>query len=77
VELVEPLRILRDYFVPLWPYFVIYLNSTEWVVSACNFDLVNSMLIINESSVGAFLLTTLYLIYLAITLCISFISYTC
>jgi hypothetical protein len=31
------------------------------------------MLIINELSVGAFLLATLYLIYLIITLCISFI----
>jgi hypothetical protein len=30
--------------------------------SACNLNLVNSMLIINESSVGAFLLTALYLI---------------
>jgi hypothetical protein len=29
--------------------------------SACNLNLVNSMLIINESSVGAFLLTVLYL----------------
>jgi hypothetical protein len=35
------------------------------------------MLIINESSVGAFLLTALYFIYLVITLCISFISCTC
>jgi hypothetical protein len=35
------------------------------------------MLIINESSIGAFLLTTLYLIYLVISLCISFISCTC
>jgi hypothetical protein len=31
------------------------------------------MLLINESSVGAFLLTAFYLIYLVITLCISFI----
>jgi hypothetical protein len=35
------------------------------------------MLIINESSIGAFLLTALYLIYLVITLYISFISCTC
>jgi hypothetical protein len=35
------------------------------------------MLLINESSVGAFLLTALYLIYLAIILCMSFISCTC
>jgi hypothetical protein len=55
-------------FVPLWSYFVIYLNSTQWVVPACNFNLVNSMLIINVSSVGALLLTTIYLIYLVITL---------
>jgi hypothetical protein len=61
VELVKPLWNLCYYFVPVWPYFVIYLNSTYWVVSACNFNLVNSLLIINESSVCAFLLTTLYL----------------
>jgi hypothetical protein len=80
-----------DPLCPLWPFvhlcgsylvitlcpFVIYLNSTEWVFSACNFNLVNSMLLIDESSVGAFLLTALYLIYLDITLCISFISCTC
>jgi hypothetical protein len=47
------------------------------VVSSCNFNLVNTMLLINESIVGAFLLTTLYLIYLVITLCISFIFCTC
>jgi hypothetical protein len=35
------------------------------------------MLIINESSIGPFLLTPLYLIYLVISLCISFISCTC
>jgi hypothetical protein len=35
------------------------------------------MLLINESSVGAFLLIALYLIYLIIILCISFISCTC
>jgi hypothetical protein len=35
------------------------------------------MLLINESSIGAFLLTVLYLIYLIITVCISFISCTC
>jgi hypothetical protein len=34
---------------------------------ACNLNLVNSMLIINESCIGAFLYTTLYLIYLFIT----------
>jgi hypothetical protein len=28
VELVKPLWNLRDYFVPLWPYFVTYLNTT-------------------------------------------------
>jgi hypothetical protein len=35
------------------------------------------MLLINELSIGVFLLTTLYLIYLVITLCISFIFCTC
>jgi hypothetical protein len=32
VELVKPLWNLCDYFVPVWPYFVIYLNTaaTEW-----------------------------------------------
>jgi hypothetical protein len=35
------------------------------------------VLIICESSIGAFLLTALCLIYLVITLCISFISCTC
>jgi hypothetical protein len=34
---------------------------------ACNLNLVNSMLIINESCIGAFLLTALYLICLVIT----------
>jgi hypothetical protein len=30
----------------------------------------------HESSLGAFLLTALYIIYLVITICIPFISYT-
>jgi hypothetical protein len=64
-------------FVPLWSYFAINLNSTWWLVLTCNFNLVNSMLIINESSICAFLLIAWYLIYLVITLCISFISCTC
>jgi hypothetical protein len=41
---------------------MICLNLTGGVVSACNLNLVNSMLIMNESSVGAFLLVALYLI---------------
>jgi hypothetical protein len=77
VELVEPLWNLCDYFVPVWPYFVIYLNSTWWVVSACNFDLINSMLIIHESRVCAFLLTALCLIFPFHYLYISFIYCTC
>jgi hypothetical protein len=28
MELIEPLWDLCDYYVPLWPYLVIYLNST-------------------------------------------------
>jgi hypothetical protein len=28
VELVKPLWNLCDYFMPMWPYFVIYLNTT-------------------------------------------------
>jgi hypothetical protein len=28
VELVKTLWNLCDYFVPVWPYFVIYLNTT-------------------------------------------------
>jgi hypothetical protein len=28
VELVKPLCYIYDYFVPVWPYFVIYFNST-------------------------------------------------
>jgi hypothetical protein len=34
---------------------------------ACNLNLVISMLIINESCIGAFLLVALYCIYLVIT----------
>jgi hypothetical protein len=43
------------------------LIQLNWVVITYNFNIVNRMLIINESSIGAFLLTTLYLIYLVIT----------
>jgi hypothetical protein len=52
------------------------LIKLNWVASAYNFNLVNRMLIINESSIGAFLLIALYLIYLVINFCISFIFYT-
>jgi hypothetical protein len=38
------------------------LIQLNWVVLAYNFNLVNRMLIINESSLGAFLLIVLYLI---------------
>jgi hypothetical protein len=68
VELTKSLWNLCDYFVPVWPYLMICLNLTYWVVLACNPNLANSMLIIKESSMGAFLLTTLYLIYLIIPL---------
>jgi hypothetical protein len=44
------------------------LIQLNWVVLAYNFNLVNRMLIINESSLGAFLLIALYLIYLVINL---------
>jgi hypothetical protein len=47
--------------------FMVCLSLTSWVVLAYNLNLVNSMLIIYESSIGAFLLTALYLIYLVIT----------
>jgi hypothetical protein len=43
------------------------LIQTNWVVITYNFNIVNWILIINESSICAFLLTTLYLIYLVIT----------
>jgi hypothetical protein len=43
------------------------LIQLNWVVITYNFNIVNRMLIINESSRGAFLLTTLYVIYLVIT----------
>jgi hypothetical protein len=46
---------------------MVCLSLTYWVVLACNLNLVNSMLIIYESSIGEFLLTVLYLIYLVIT----------
>jgi hypothetical protein len=42
------------------------LIQLNWVVLAYNFNLVNRMLIINESSLSAFLLIDLYLIYLFI-----------
>jgi hypothetical protein len=42
------------------------LIQLNWVVLAYNYNLVNRMLIINESSLSAFLLIDLYLIYLFI-----------
>jgi hypothetical protein len=43
------------------------LIQLNWVVITYSFNIVNRMLIINEASIGAVLLTTLYLIYLVIT----------
>jgi hypothetical protein len=43
------------------------LIQLNWVVLTYNFNLVDRMLITNESSLGAFLLIALYLIYLVIT----------
>jgi hypothetical protein len=43
------------------------LIQLNWVVLTYNFNIVDRMLIINESSLGAFLLIALYLIYLVIT----------
>jgi hypothetical protein len=51
------------------PYDMLKLNLTG---SFSNLNLVNSTLIINESSVGVFLLTALYLIYLVIPLHINY-----
>jgi hypothetical protein len=43
------------------------VNKLNWVVLAYNFNVVILVLIIGELSIGAFLLTILYLIYLVIT----------
>jgi hypothetical protein len=43
------------------------LIQLNWVVLTYNFNLVDRMLITNESSLGAFLNIALYLIYLVIT----------
>jgi hypothetical protein len=43
------------------------LIQLNWVVLTYNFNIVDRMLIINESSLGAFLLIALYIIYLVIT----------
>jgi hypothetical protein len=43
------------------------LIQLNWVVLTYNFNMVEMMLIINESSLGAFLLIALYIIYLVIT----------
>jgi hypothetical protein len=78
--LVQSLWKLCDHFVPLCAFMIILCDTLiklNWVVLAYNFNLVNRMLIINDSSIGAFLLTTLYLIYLLVTFSISFISCTC
>jgi hypothetical protein len=44
-------------------YGHILLNLGYWVVWAYNFNLVNKMLIVNESSIGAFLHPTLLQLY--------------
>jgi hypothetical protein len=62
--------------VPLCAFVIILCDTLiqlNWVVLACNIILVNRMLINGESSLGAIMLTTLYIIYLVITLCILFI----
>jgi hypothetical protein len=43
------------------------LIKLNWIVITYNFNIVSGLLIIHESSIGAFLLTTLYPIYLVIT----------
>jgi hypothetical protein len=43
------------------------VNKLNWVFLAYNFNIVILVLIIGELSIGAFLLTALYLIYLVIT----------
>jgi hypothetical protein len=53
--------------VPFLDHASRMLIQLNWVVITYNCNIVNRMLIINESSIGAFLLTTLYLIYLVIT----------
>jgi hypothetical protein len=52
------------------------LIQLNWVVITDNF---NIEIVVNNLSVKYryFMLTTLHLIYLVITLCISFISFTC
>jgi hypothetical protein len=53
--------------VPFLDYASRMSIQLNWVVITYNFNIVIRMLIINESSIGAFLLTTLYLIHLVIT----------
>jgi hypothetical protein len=55
------------YSVPFLDHASRMLIQLNWVVITYNFNIVNRMLIINESSLGAFLLIALYLIYLVIT----------
>jgi hypothetical protein len=52
---------------PLLDHTLRMLIQFNWVVLTYNFNMVDMMLIINESSLGAFLLIALYLIYLVIT----------
>jgi hypothetical protein len=44
------------------------LIQLNWIVLAYNFNFREYVLMKHESSIGAFLLTTIYLIYLVITL---------
>jgi hypothetical protein len=55
----------------------ILLNLGYWIVLARNLNQVNRMLIIHESSVDAFLQSSLLYFTYVIMACISFISYTC
>jgi hypothetical protein len=55
------------YSVPFLDHASRMLIQLNWVVITYNFNIVNRMLIINESSLGAFMLIALYLIYLVIT----------
>jgi hypothetical protein len=68
VELVKPLWNLCDYFVPVWPYIVIYSKyNLNGVVLTYNFNFGRYELINLGSRIGSFLLTALCLIFSIIT----------
>jgi hypothetical protein len=70
--LVKPLWNLCDYFLPLCAFVIILWDVLKYnligVVLTYSFNFRRQKLINLESSVGAFLLTTLCLIYLVITI---------